>query len=517
MSRDIAIAGDVFALLTDPSTYGDGNGPVEVIETHAAYVFFSGDRALKVKKAVAYPYLDFSTRELRAAAIRREVELNAGNAPGLYLGLTGITRSADGELALGGDGETVETALAMRRFDQDRLLDRLAESGGLDLALMDPLAEAIARAHDAAPPIDGFGQMAALVHVLEGNIVSLSAHGALFPPERIQLIAQASRAGLARARNILTERAANGFVRRCHGDLHLGNLVMWQGKPTLFDALEFDEELATIDVLHDLAFLLMDLVHRDLKAHANLLLNAYLARAEPGALNGLVAMGLMMSLRAAVRAKVEADRSEPIEEVAAKGEAEAAARSYFDLAEACLVPSPPRLVAIGGLSGSGKSTIAANIAARLDGPCGALHLRSDVERKALAGVAPAERLPAESYTRDAAKAVYRRLKQKTGMAIAAGASVIVDAVHAGPEERDAMARIATETGVRFSGLWLDADAQVLTSRVAARKGDASDADARVVARQLTYDLGEIDWARIGAGGSLDQTLALTRHQLELEQ
>ena len=507
------ISNDLFAFLTDPASYGTGQGPVETVETHAALVFLCGRRALKIKKSVRYPYLDFSRPELRRAALRREIDLNRANAPDLYLGLIDIVRAADGRLSLGGEGELVETALEMRRFDQDQLLDRMAERGALDLALMAPLARAVRNAHASAPVRRGIDQAAALEAVIAGNIASLREHPDLFPPDATATIASRSRDTLRDVAPILRRRSGAGYVRRCHGDLHLGNIVLWHVRPTLFDALEFDEELGTIDVLYDLAFLVMDLVHRDLKGHANALLNAYLARDGAGALAGLAALALMMSVRAAVRAKVAADRAAGIARPDERGRSNALARSYLDLAGECLADPRPRLVGIGGLSGTGKSTIAARAAAELGGPAGALVVRSDLERKAIAGVADTDRLAPRSYTPAADRRVYQSIREKARAAANARFAVIVDAVHARPDEREALAAIAAEAGVPFDGLWLEAPPQVLKARVAARRGDASDADARVVQRQLALDPGDISWTRISAGGTPDETWRAVRHQL----
>ena len=496
---------ELFACLTDAATYGADGARVEVVETHAACVFLCGQRALKVKKNVTYPYLDFSSSERRAHALRREYELNRGNAPELYLGLVSVVRRQDGRLALGGEGEIVETALEMRRFDQDLLLDRLARHGKLEAGLMNVLALTIMRAHQRAPVSRRADQHSALARVADGNVASLAAHSELFAARDTAGLAGRWRAELARCAKILRERTRSGHVRRCHGDLHLGNIVLWRGQPTLFDALEFDEELATIDVFYDLSFVLMDLAHRGLVRHASVLLNSYLARLEPAALAGLAALPLMASLRAAIRAKVEADRAAGLDVADQKSGAEAAARSYLDLALRALAPSPLRLIAVGGLSGSGKSTLARRLAAAAGGVTGAVLLRSDVERKAMAGAAESDRLGEESYAAQATRVVYDRLRRKAGVALGARTSVIVDAVHARPAERQALARIARKASARFDGLWLEAAPDVLISRVAARTGDASDADGAVVERQLAHDPGQIGWTRIDAGGGPDET------------
>ena len=236
--------------------------------------------------------------------------------------------------------------------------------------------------------------------MLGDNAGIFAAHPATVPPQAARALAAASRESLARLAPLLEARARGGYVRHCHGDLHLRNIVEIDGAPVLFDAIEFDDRLATIDVLHDLAFLLMDLGKRGLKAHANAVLNAYLdARASTGNLVGLAALPLFLSMRAAVRAKVELLRAG----LAAPGSADAAreeARAYFALARDFLdARAAPRLIAIGGLSGSGKSAVARAIAPHIGAFPGAVHVRSDIERKRLFGVGPLERLPQPMPTR----------------------------------------------------------------------------------------------------------------------
>ena len=282
----------------------------------------------------------------------------------------------------------------------------------------------------------------------------------------------------------LAERARAGFVRRAHGDLHLGNLCLWQGRPVPFDALEFDEDLATIDLGYDLAFLLMDIEARADRAAANRVLNRYVARSGDVALTR--GLPLWLSCRAMVRAHV----------LARLGRAEAA--RYLAVAEAALDPPPPCLVAIGGLQGTGKTTLARALAPALGAAPGALILRSDEIRKRLAGCAPEDRLPPDAYTRAATAAVYAALEQGLATALAAGHAAIADAVFLDPAERARIEAIATGAGVTFRGLWLEAPRTVLEARLLARQGDASDADVAVLREAAARDPGPITWARLDA-------------------
>ena len=498
----------VLDFLGRPPAYTPPPETVERIETHASVVFLAGAFAYKVKRAVKYNFLDFSTLKRRRAACLNELRVNARTAAQLYLEVLPVTLGDNGMFRLGGDGEAVEWVLKMRRFDQASLYDSMAGEGRLDLASMPRLAEVIAVFHNSADRVLSADEAARrLEGVLGDNAETFAAHPAVFPPQRARALAAESRQSLTALAPLLAARARGGYVRHCHGDLHLRNIVEIDGSPVLFDALEFDDRLATIDLLYDLAFLLMDLGKRGLMPHANAVLNAYLdADGETGNLIGLAALPLFLSMRAAVRAKVELLRAN----LAAPEPAEAAreeVRAYFSLAQKFLAPAGPSLIAIGGLSGSGKSAVSRAIAPHIGVFPGAVHVRSDVERKRLFGVAPLERLPADAYTLEVTKRVYAMCRKHALLALEAGQSVIVDAVHARPEEREALAALAAAKGVAFTGLWLDAPAKTLRDRIAARTGDASDATPELVDVQLAYEIGPQSFTVIDASGPVDRVAA----------
>lgn len=490
----------VFALLQDPRTHGLSE-PVTRIDTHGAAVFLAGPDVYKVKRAVRFPFMDFSTLAKRRAACEAEITVNRANAPGIYLGVVPITREGGG-LRLGGDGEVVEWAVHLRRFDETATLDRLAAKGPLGAGLIDALALAVADAHRRAPRRDGAAATRTLRRLLVETADALVEAGALFDAEAAAAYGAALVARFDHAEPLLLARAARGQVRRCHGDLHLGNLALIDGAPVLFDAIEFDEAIATCDVLYDLAFLVMDLCERDLVADANRLLNRYLGAAEDAELQiaGLAALPLFLSLRAAIRAKVLVAQ---LRQTDAAPDLGRQARAYFAAAQRFLAPPPPVLVAVGGLSGTGKTALAARLAPMLGAAPGALHLRSDVERKRLSGVAETERLDALAYRPAAAQAVYRRLASLAEAGLRAGQAVIVDATHQRPETRAAIAAVAVRARTGFVGLWLDAPTEVRARRVADRRGDASDADAAVVAAQANQDVGAVDWPRLDAARPLE--------------
>ncbi len=499
---------EVFTFLGRPSTYGGAD--VRRIDTHAAVVFLAGERACKVKRAVRFPFLDFSTLEKRRDACNAEIEANRPFAPGLYRRVVAVTREPSGAFALGGLGEPVEYAVEMNRFDETKTLDRLAEDGAIDLELADSLARAVAAAHARAPVVAAAPWIDALAAYVEQNDAAFRERSELFPAAAIERLTAASREALSRVRPLLRARGTHGLVRRGHGDLHLGNIALIGGRPMPFDALEFDPVVASGDVLYDLAFLLMDLVERSLQPAANVVLNRYLAETRrPEDLDALKALPFLMSMRAAIRAKVTAARA-AVAPQSDRAAIETSARTYFELAAALIAPPPPTLVAIGGLSGTGKSVLARGLAPELMPAPGALVLRSDIERKALFGVAETERLPADAYTPDVTTRTYAALADKAHRATSAGHSAVVDAVFAAPAERAAIAAVAAEHKVAFQGLFLTADLATRIARVGHRAGDASDADASVAEQQESYALGPLEWSAVDASGTPEQTLVRAR-------
>ena len=296
---------DVIDFLSTPSSYGTSVQRVDVIETHASLVFLAGDRAYKLKRAVKYPYLDFCSAEWRRVACEAELSRNRRTAPKLYLEVRALARMPDGRVGFATDQPAIDWLVVMRRFEQTLLFDALAKSGRLSAPLMNELAGQIADFHLMAERRLDYGGAAALAAVVETNhrCFAQTPHAG-FDPDRIDEIREKSLQRLAAVGALLDQRRAAGKVRRCHGDLHLRNVCLFEGKPTLFDCLEFSDELASVDVLYDLAFLLMDLEHRGLADFANLTLNRYLDLT--GEDDGLAAMRLFLSSRAAIRAHVTA-------------------------------------------------------------------------------------------------------------------------------------------------------------------------------------------------------------------
>jgi aminoglycoside phosphotransferase family enzyme/predicted kinase len=494
---------DVVRFLAAPSTHGTTS--VERIDTHSAIVFLAGERAYKLKRAVRFDYLDFSTSERRRAMCDAEVRLNRRTAPDIYRAVVPITRELHGALALGGPGTPVDWVIEMNRFGQEALLDRLAAAGRLDLELMPPLAAAIAAFHMAAERRPDHGGKPGMSWVIEGNAAGFAEYGTnVLDLSSCRRLTDGVLGELDSRGALLDERRASGFVRQCHGDLHLRNIVLLDGRPTLFDGVEFDDQIACTDVLYDLAFLLMDLWRRGLPRHANQVWNRYLA--DTGELNGLSLLPLFLSCRAAVRAKTSATASRLQDDLRRCGALQELAREYLAMAEGLLHPPRPCLVAIGGFSGTGKSTLALGLAPSVGAVPGAVVIRSDEIRKRLLGLSPLDRLGPEGYSSGISERVYATVVERARVTVREGHGAIVDAVYARPGDRQAIERVATDMSVPFVGIWLEAPESTLIARAEKRRGDASDADADVIRIQQQQGTGVMTWHGVEATASSEIVL-----------
>ncbi len=476
------------AFLADPASYGQPSLAVERIDTHLSAVFLAGEFAYKLKRAVTLPFVDFSTLAQRHAACAAELAVNRRTAAALYLDIRAVRKIGD-RLAFGEKGEIVDWVVVMRRFPDDALWDARAAASSIAADDVRDLADAIAAFHAAAETTPAHGGVADLDWTRAGNAVDLVR---FFDGTACAALDAGTAAEIAAQAGLIAARAADGHVRRCHGDLHLRNITTLAGKPVPFDAIEFDDRISCIDTLYDVAFLLVDWLRVGRSDFASQTLSRYLQRRPDEA--GLALLPLFLSLRAAVKAKTRA-MAGAMEE----------AQSCFDMAARFLSPPPARLIAVGGLSGTGKSALAAALAPSIGAAPGALVLRSDVERKRLAHLAPEDRLPQSAYTKEASVAVYDSLHQRAQTALGAGHSVIVDAVYADAAERAAVAALAPPG--RFIGLWLDCPEPIRLARVGARAGDASDADEAVVRFQSGLGADGGDWQIVDASGAPERTLA----------
>jgi aminoglycoside phosphotransferase family enzyme/predicted kinase len=460
-----------------------------VVDTACAHVFLAGETAFKLKRHADLGYADFTTPAKRLWALERELAFNKAAAPDIYRRLRRVTREADGRLAFDGAGATLEYALEMRRFADDAVL--AARPQAVDGELAEALGRTIAGLH-AAAELRPQGGWSALAFTVGSNAELLRELAAKLDAGRVETLIALTEAELARQEPLLKARAAAGFARRCHGDLHLGNILVEAGRPILFDCIEFNDLLSDLDVQYDLAFLLMDLDFRGRRDAGVRVLSAYLDEAarsfSDGLLDGLAALPLMLSVRAGVRAHVQAHSGDI-----------AGALAYVEAGIAHLSPPAPVLAAVGGPSGTGKTTFARAVAPALGASPGAVVLRTDEIRKRLVKAGPTERLDREVYTPAFYAKVYDTLMAEAGAMLRAGRAVVLDATFIDETLRARAERLAADCGAPFHGAWLEAPQGVLEARVAARIGDASDATIEVLHDQLArLSLTKVSWTRIDA-------------------
>jgi aminoglycoside phosphotransferase family enzyme/predicted kinase len=448
------------------------------IDTHISTVWLAGDHAYKLKKPVQLPFLDFSTLELRCNFLAEELRLNQRTAPDIYLDLLPVTGSAAAPL-LGGSGEPIDWVLRMRRFPAGALLSERAGRGELQPAQIDALAEHVAAFHRSLPPLPPAAAPSKGVTAWTRESLDEIESNPLRPAEldvpRVSALRERLLALLGVQSAWRERRVRDGFLREGHGDLHLGNLVLWQGGVVAFDAIEFNPALRCIDLMNDAAFAFMDLLACGRSDLAWRFINGYVERS--GDFDGLTGLRAFAAYRALVRAKVALLSGQPQDGL-----------RYWKLAEslAAVLP-PPRLLLVMGLSGSGKTTLAGLAAERI----GAIRLRSDVERKRLHGLGPTER-PApgrDLYGAEATRRTYARLNELAQGLLLAGHSVVVDAALLRQAEREALHALARRRQVPFLLLECVADPGLMAQRLQARSAagsDASDAGVEVMQRQREF-------------------------------
>ena len=464
-------------------------------ETHISAVFIGADTVWKLKKAVRMPFLDFSTVDARVHFLRRELALNQPAAPGIYRDVVAVSRRPDGSLDLGGNN-VVDWVLRMAAVPAEDFLDVIAAHGSLTPKLLDQLGDCVAAYHTRLPPVANVDSAGALLRITEGNVGSALAAG--LPREDVEAWHRRMRSAIDAGRDWLRQRSESGFVRRCHGDLHLANFCLWEGRPVAFDTLEFDEDLATIDLGYDLGFLLMDLDRRVGREAANRVMNRYVARTGDIATRG---WPIFLSERAMIRAHVLKAMEQD-------------ADAYLAAAQAYLDPGAPMVIAIGGLQGTGKSTLARTVAPELGAAPGALVLRSDEVRKRLHGVEPEARLGPEAYSDTANAGTNLAVIDQARRAAASGHAVMVDATFLDPAMRHDLAEAVRRESVPFLGIWLHAPLPVLEARVGERGSDASDATVAILRRAAAIDPGAGDWLAVDASDG-QQALQTVRQAIRI--
>jgi aminoglycoside phosphotransferase family enzyme/predicted kinase len=471
--------------LLEPERYPDPAQDVELIETHASWLLLAGEFAYKIKKPITLPFLDYGTLEQRRACCETELRLNRRFAPDLYLDVVAITGTPDNP-RFGGDGAPIEFAVKMRRFAEAGRLDRVCARGELEPEHVSALADAVVAFHrDAAiaPVETRFGSPAEVLAPALENFEEL--HSLLSDAEclaKLDTLLAWTRAEFSRLAPHFAARKAAGQVRECHGDLHLGNLVLIAGRVTLFDCIEFNEDFRWIDVASEIAFTYVDLLDHRQPGLAGWLLNEWLSRS--GDYDAMPVLRFYAAYRARVRAKVAAIR-------AGQNQGDISeTREYIALAERLAAPTKPRLIITHGLAGCGKTTASTRLL-QSDANAATLRLRSDVERKRLFGLGATDKshspLDGGIYGQEAHLLTYRRLQDLARVLLEAGWSVIVDAAFLKRAERATFRALATQTGAEFRILAPQSSPAQLRARIAARleKGrDASEATLEVLEQQM---------------------------------
>ncbi len=484
-----ATSSRLITALHDPSCYPHPVRRVDVIETHISWVLLTGDYAYKIKKPVTLSFLDFSTLEARRRYCNEELRLNRRTAPQLYLDVVPITGSVS-RPAIGGTGNALEYAVRMRQFPGDALLDRMARGATLQPQHLDHLAQRLAEFHSQIGWASADTAFGSSQRVLDSASRNFSEIESLAPIEEdlqsLQRLRDWTRSEHALLSVLLDSRKLDGFVRECHGDLHLGNIALIDGVPTPFDCIEFNADFRWIDVMNEIAFLVMDLLDHRLPRLAFRFLNAYLE--ITGDYAGVRVLRFYLVYRALVRAKVACIRAHQTgiggDE---KRHDEQLFRDYLQLAQRLAAWSRPALIVMHGLSGSGKTTVSQVLLESL----GAVRLRSDIERKRLHGVKPAARtgsaIETGIYAASATEGTYDQLAQSARALLLAGYPVIVDATFLKHAHRDAFRRIAAAHGVPFAIASCVAQEATLRERVVKRDRegkDASEAGVVVLERQI---------------------------------
>jgi len=463
-------------------------GGIRVIETHISYVLLTGAHAYKIKKAVKFEFLDFTTLPVRRHCCEEELRLNRRLAPEIYLDVVAITGTFD-DPEVGGTGEALEYAVRMREFPQDALASVLLARNELSGGDIDALADQVAAFHasaEVARAEDGFGVPQDILGLAAANLAQIRTHATTLD-ERDAIEALAAWTGseyLAREPT-LRARRDGGFIRECHGDLHLGNMARVNGRLTIFDCIEFNAAMRWIDVMSEIAFTVMDLEDRGRRDLARRFLNAYLE--ITGDYAGVRVLRFYLAYRALVRAKIHRLRAAQLESGAAQASALAEYRGYVDLARSYARQRRAAIVLTHGPSGCGKTALSQALLEATE----AVRIRTDVERKRLHALAPRERGGADIgrglYTPEATDATYRRARALAAEVVSAGFVALVDATSLQRWQRDLFRTLASDLGVPFVIVAFVARESVMRWRIerrAAEGGDASDADLAVLEHQL---------------------------------
>ncbi len=487
MSKDTVQPHSLIHSLMQPGAYDPPAEKCELIETHISWVILAGPYAYKIKKALNLGFLDFSTLEKRRFFCHEELRLNKRLAPSIYLSVVPITGSVE-QPQWAGEGKAIEYAVKMRAFPQQAQFDRVLALNGLKSQQIDVIARHIASFHnliDVAGADSPYGNPDSILQPVEENFLQIREHGR--NSKALPILSELedwSRGTFESLRSFFVERKTSGFVRECHGDLHLRNIAWLDDGPVIFDCIEFSPGLRWIDVMNDIAFLVMDLQERGHPAFARRFLNDYLE--DTGDYGGIPGLRFYLAYRALVRAKIDAIRADQAgvskKELA---EAEQDFLEYLDLALDYFNPAPPKLLITHGMSASGKSAVSRLLLEHV----GAIRIRSDVERKRLFGIkADTDGRSAVGegiYTAEATKRTYQKLEELAALLLDAGYTVIVDAVFSDYVDREKFRQLALSRKVPFVILQCRADIEILRQRIGQREKEVSDADLQVLEMQYS--------------------------------
>lgn len=497
---------DVIKALSNPQTYGGKDKKVDIIHSHISILFLVGKTVYKLKRAVEYPNVDFSTPEKRKIACINEMKRSTIYAPHLIIGVKSVRRLKSGRIKIGGKtGEEIDTVLVLKRIPQQAILNNMLPDDSFDRFETMDLAEKLSDLHAKAKVYRTKFGVDVLRRTIFANEVILSCFApTLFDREKLNTLIARSLEILDKQAPLIHFRQKCGRVRKCHGDLLLSNIAYDKKEFLLFSPVEYDETLECIDTLYDLSYLLMDMEAKGLRRLTNILFNHYMAYTND--IEGYPLLPLYQSIRAAFRASVFARLSNLLQDEEKQNAIEMA-KKYFDLAVHFLSEHHPVLIACGGLSGSGKSRVAREIGWMIDPAPGSVILRDDVVKKQITGLAPHQQFNKVNDTPVFEKLVYDVLREQAKMALKVGSCVIIDALFYNAAERKAVEKLAKQMNVPFIGFWMDAPLEVRSARVKKRRRNPSDVrEVRELESQLTLKTGRIGWHKIMTDASREETI-----------